>query len=143
MRGKMRFGMALLLVSGTLHADIGRIKSAVGEAVIERAGQRTPATAGMPLEEADALVTGKNSSISVTFVDNTRFSAGPNSRIELSRFRFNPTTLEGSSETAVRKGSLAIISGQIAKNGGDAMRVRTPSSILGVRGTKFVVDVGQ
>jgi hypothetical protein len=34
-----------------------------------------------------------------------------------------------------------VLSGRIAKTGGDAMRVRTPTSILGVRGTHFMVRV--
>ena len=37
---------------------------------------------------------------------------------------------------------LAVISGKIAKHEQDAMKVKTPSSILGVRGTEFVVEVG-
>ena len=43
----------------------------------------------------------------------------------------------------VERGTLGIVSGQIAKQTPDAMRVRTPTSILGVRGTKFLVEVGQ
>jgi hypothetical protein len=34
-----------------------------------------------------------------------------------------------------------VVSGQIAKSKKDAMRVKTPSSLLGVRGTRFVVEV--
>jgi hypothetical protein len=143
MHGRTWLALGVLACSLGAHADIGRVKSSSGEAFVERGGQRIPASPGLPLEESDALVTGKDSTLSVTFIDNTRFSAGPGSRVELSRFRFDPTTQEGAFETRVSKGSLAMISGQIAKGGQDAMRVRTPSSILGVRGTKFVVDVGQ
>jgi len=35
-----------------------------------------------------------------------------------------------------------VISGRIAKQSPDAMTVRTPSAILGVRGTEFLVKVG-
>jgi len=38
---------------------------------------------------------------------------------------------------------LAIISGQIAKRSPDAMKVRTPTTILGVRGTKFAIKVDE
>jgi hypothetical protein len=34
-----------------------------------------------------------------------------------------------------------VISGRIAKQAPDAMTVRTPAAILGVRGTEFVVTV--
>lgn len=124
-------------------ADIGRVKSASGDAAIERDGKSIQATPGTTLLEQDVLVTGGDGKLGVTFVDNSRFSAGPNSRIELSRFRFNQTTHEGQFDTRLRRGSVAIISGQIAKKTPDAMTVRTPSSILGVRGTEFVVEAAQ
>ncbi len=123
--------------------DIGRVKQAAGEASIERNGELIPAEPGLALHESDALVTGADGKLGVTFVDNSRFSAGPNSRIELSRFQFNPTTHEGQFDTRLQKGSVAIISGQIAKKTPDAMKIRTPSSILGVRGTEFVVEAAE
>ena len=143
MRKARWLGSLLLVATCTVQADIGRVKSSSGGAFVERGGQQLPATPGLPLEESDALVTGAGAAMSVTFVDNTRYSLGANSRIELSRFRFDPTTYEGSAETYVKRGSVAVVSGQIAKSGHDSMRMRTRSSVLGVRGTEFVVDVGQ
>tara|TARA_Y100001947_G_scaffold152338_1_gene153820 strand:- start:164 stop:613 length:450 start_codon:yes stop_codon:yes gene_type:complete len=128
---------------GAASADIGRVKNASGAASIERNGESIAAAPGLALQESDVLVTGADGKLGVTFVDNSRFSAGPNSRIELSHFRFNATTLDGQFDTRLQKGSVAIISGQIAKKTPDAMKVRTPSSILGVRGTEFVVEADQ
>lgn len=142
MRTLASWGLCLLLPALAAEADIGRVKSASGAASIERAGSLLPATPGQLLEQSDVLVTGPDGSLSVTYVDNTRFAAGANARVELARFRFDPTTHEGEFDTRVRRGSLAIISGQIAKHTPDAMRVHTPTSILGVRGTEFIVDVG-
>jgi hypothetical protein len=45
--------------------------------------------------------------------------------------------------TQVDRGSLAVVSGKIAKSNRDAMKVRTPNTLLGVRGTKFIVEVPQ
>jgi hypothetical protein len=89
----------------------------------------------------DWLVTGKDGRISLTFVDNTRFAVGPNSRISVSRFEYDKTRQQGSFLTQVDRGSLAIVSGKIAKSARDAMKVRTPNSLLGVRGTRFIVEV--
>ena len=44
---------------------------------------------------------------------------------------------EGRPEAMIDK----IVSGQIAKSRRDAMKVRTPTSLLGVRGTRFIVNV--
>jgi hypothetical protein len=87
------------------------------------------------------IITGKDGRISIVFKDNSRFSAGPNSRIELTIFKFNPGKRDGEFITKLDQGTLAMISGKIAKQRKDAMKVRTPASILGVRGTKFLVKV--
>jgi hypothetical protein len=130
-----------LAITPVAGAEIGQIKTATGEVTIMRNNVQQPARAGDLLEAADIVITGAESSVGLTFIDNSRFSAGPHSRIELQQFRFNPTTQEGEFLTEVKRGTLAIISGQIAKQSPDAMKVKTPTTILGVRGTKFVVQV--
>ena len=139
----MRWFIALLIVltPGLVLAEIGQIKLALGAASIERAGKLIPAKAGQLIEAADVIVTGKDGRMGITFTDNSRFAAGPNSRIELTTFTFNATAHEGEFVTKVNQGTLAVISGNIAKHRKDAMRVHTPSSVLGVRGTKFLVKV--
>ena len=127
--------------SAAADVGIGRVKLASGIAAIERAGQRIPAAPGQLLYKGDRLVTGKDGRIGVTFNDNTRFAAGPNSRVSVQDFAFNDTTHEGKFVTQVDKGSLAIVSGHIAKSKKDAMQVKTPTALLGVRGTRFVVEV--
>ena len=122
-------------------ADIGRIKRTYGEAYIERAGKRITAEAGMLLKRKDILVTGGDGRITVSFIDNSRFSTGADARISLDRFDFNETTYEGRFELSVEKGTIAIVSGRISSNNPDDMRVKTPTSVLGVRGTRFIVQV--
>lgn len=149
MRCSMKFltilaGLLITLSLGAVQAEeIGRIKGAVGDASIEREGEKIKPKPGQVLQQSDVLETGSTGRVAATFVDNSRFSAGPNSRVELSKFAYNPTTEEGEFVTSVEKGSLAIISGKIAKSTPDAMKVKTPSAILGVRGTRFVVEVDQ
>lgn len=124
-------------------ADIGQIKTLKGNVQILREGKTASAKAGDVLEQMDTVITGGDGQVGMTFIDNTRLSAGPNSNVELTRFKFNSTTHDGAFQTSVNKGTLAIISGQIAKRSPKAMTVRTPASILGVRGTRFLVKVGE
>jgi hypothetical protein len=135
-------GFAILL-GRSAWAEIGQIKNVAGQVVLVRNNVQQPAKAGDLVEQADVLITGADSSVGVTFIDSTRFSAGPNSRIELKQFRFNPTTHEGEFLTDVQHGTLAIVSGQIAKRSPDAMKVKTPTTILGVRGTTFAVKIDE
>jgi len=121
--------------------EIGRIKTVTGTASVVRGKAATPAAPGLQLLVSDVLATGPNGRIGVTFVDNSRFAVGPNSRIALSQFEFDDTTHKGKSLTTVDRGTLGVVSGQIAKENKDAMKVRTPTSLLAARGTTFVVEV--
>jgi hypothetical protein len=130
-----------LSTAGAAVAEIGRIKSVAGAANVMRGKSVTPATLGYQLLVSDVLQTGANGRIGITFADNSRFSVGPNSRISLTQFEFDDTTHKGRSLTTVDRGALAIVSGQIAKENRDGMKVRTPTSLLAARGTTFVVEV--
>jgi hypothetical protein len=136
-------GSFVTLLSHSAWAEIGQIKNVAGQVFLLRNNVQHPAKIGDLIEQADVLTTGPNGSIGITFIDNSRFSAGPNSRIELKQFRFNSTTQEGEFVTEVQKGTLAIVSGQIAKRSPDAMKIRTPTTILGVRGTMFAVKIDE
>lgn len=122
-------------------AEIGRIKRSLGAASVERGKAMLAPGPGFVLMQGDTLVTGKDGQISLTFIDDTRFAVGPNSRISVDRFDYNRKSQAGSFVTKVDRGSLAVVSGQIARSKADAMKVRTPTSLLGVRGTRFIVEV--
>ena len=122
-------------------ADIGQIKVAKGQVSIERNGQSLPGDVGARLQPSDVLKTGADGSVGITMSDNTLLSAGPNSILSLDGYAFDSTTNQGQLDVSLQKGSLAVISGRIAKQSPDAMKVRTPASTLGVRGTEFVVSV--
>lgn len=132
---------ALALAQPAWADAIGQIKTLSGDVSIVREQGKLPARAGDLLEKADTLMTGADGRVGITFIDNARFSLGPNSQIALEKFTFNPTTQEGEFVTKVERGTLAVISGHIAHNGPDAMKVKTRTTILGVRGTHFLVQV--
>jgi hypothetical protein len=121
--------------------DIGQVKVMSGAVHIQRGAERLPATVGARVQESDTVVTGSDGSVGITFTDNTLLSAGPDSILVLERYAFNSTTHDGKFDARLDRGSLAIVSGKIAKRSHDAMVIKTPSSLLGVRGTEFLVKV--
>src|SRR5437867_3441891 len=122
-------------------ADVGQIKVASGSVFVERGGERLPVRVGMPVQQADKLVTGADGTVGVTFTDNSLLSVGPNSVLAIDQYVFDSTTHAGKFDSTLSKGTLAVISGKIVKQSPDAMHVRTPSAIMGVRGTEFIVRV--
>jgi hypothetical protein len=121
--------------------DVGQIKSVRGTVHVEREGQRLAAAPGMQVRQSDTLVTGADGAVGVTFLDNSLLSAGPGSVLAIDRFSFNTTTHAGQFDASLRQGTLAVVSGKIVKQSPGAMRVRTPASVMGVRGTEFLVQV--
>jgi hypothetical protein len=121
---------------------VGRIKVSRGTVHVERGGQRVPAPVGAEVRQADVVVTGADGSVGIVFLDASLLSAGPRTSLAIDRFAFDSTTNQGRFDTALKKGTLAVISGKIAKQSPGAMRVTTPTAILGVRGTELVVREG-
>ncbi len=134
-------GMLVALAATASANDVGEIKVVSGTVHLEREGKRLPVQPGAAVRQSDVLVTGADGSVGVTFVDNSLLSAGPDSVLAIDHYTFNPTTHAGKFDASLRRGSLAVISGRMVKASPDAMRVRTPSSIMGVRGTEFLVRV--
>ena len=137
------FALALALGVSIAHAaDIGQVKVAKGGVTIERGGQSLPAAVGTRLQASDVVRTGADGSVGITMTDDSLLSAGPNSVLALDRYDFDSTTNAGHFDASLRKGTLAIVSGRLTQQSRDAMTVRTPSAVLGVRGTELVVSVG-
>lgn len=146
MRSAVAIGLLAALAFSTpsfAAGEIGRVKSVTGVATVMRGKDKpTQLAAGQLLRVSDVIQTGKDGALGITFIDNSRFAVGPNTNLVLNQFEFDKTTHRGRFESQVNKGTIAIVSGQIAKeNQGDAMRVRTPVSVLAARGTRFVVQV--
>ena len=133
--------LAAILAGGTEAAedDIGQIKTLSGGVVLMRAGSGDWAKIGDRVRQKDIVSTGQEGTVGITFVDGSSVSLGPDSVLSLDRFRFDATTHEGVFDTSLKRGTLAVRSGQIVKERPEAMTVTTPAAILGVRGTDLVV----
>lgn len=141
--GRLLGALVAFWIAFPARADVGQIKVATGQVSVDRKGQTLPGRVGLLLEADDVLRTGADGSVGITMRDNSLLSAGPNSILSLERFEFDPTSEEGRFDARLRRGTLAVVSGRIAKKTPQAMTVRTPSAVLGVRGTEFVVSVDE
>jgi hypothetical protein len=135
--------VAASLAATATAQEIGRIKVAVGAVTIERGGQASAGQAGARVQASDTIRTGADGRAGILMGDDSLLSIGPNSVLSLDRYAYDPVTRAGRFDAALNKGTLAVVSGRIAKQSPDAMTLRTPAAILGVRGTEFVVSVDE
>lgn len=135
--------MTLLTGLSAAHAEesqAGTVKRLTGAVVIEREGQRLPASVGMAVLRKDRVITGTPGTVGITLVDDTLLSAGPGTRLELSEVRFDTTTQEGKLWIRLYKGAIHVITGLLARQSPQDVRIETPTAVMGVRGTEFIVE---
>lgn len=132
---------SILAFSAHAAEQAGMVKVSKGSVSIERDGKKMTADVGTPVLVADRVRTGTDGSVGVTLRDNTLLSAGPNSLIVIDKFAFDNTTQDGNMSVGIRKGTLSVASGKIAKRTPESVDFHTPTSVLGVRGTEFVIEV--
>lgn len=137
--------LALPLVSQAqaLLDPIGYIMKVQGEATVTSRGQTIDARAGQAVVLGAVLRTGAQGSMGVTLSDNTVMSFGPNSEFTLDEYQFEPAREELRLSARISRGTLNFISGVIAKLKPEAVELKTPTGTIGVRGTHFLVKVGE
>ena len=72
--------------------------------------------------------------------DDTLVTAGPGSRVEVSDVKFDTTTQEGNIFIRLFKGALHFVTGLIGKQKPENVKIETPTAVMGVRGTEFIVE---
>ena len=131
------------LAAPAIAADIGIVKVSKGAVQLQRGADKLPVKVGTAVQTSDVILTGADGSAGITFTDNSLVSVGPNSVFAIDKYRFDSTTHAGEFEGNLRQGRLAAVSGKMVKQSPEAMKIRTPSAIMGVRGTEFVVQVDE
>jgi hypothetical protein len=120
---------------------IGHVRIADGEIHLVRGETRKKAEIGDEVYRRDIVETGDDGAVGITFIDNTVFSAGPNSSIMLELYDYDSAEFKGNLLARMDRGTLSVVSGDIARTSPEAMKIKTPTAILAVRGTTFLVRV--
>ena len=129
-------------LAGQAPADaVGRIKVASGAASVVRGGQAIPAEVGATVLRLDVLRTGADGRLAVTLKDDTRVSLASNTEVGLAQFEYEPAAGRLSLVIRMLRGVMSFVSGHIAKLSPEAVRLETPTSVIGVRGTHALVRV--
>lgn len=139
--GMLMIALPLLAQSQSTAEPIGYVKTVAGEAWVSNAGQRVRAAPGSTVLLGSQLITGSASALGVAFKDNTLMSIGPDTELTVDEYLYAPAKGQLSLSTRLGRGTLNYISGVIAKLKPEAVTIKTPAGIIGVRGTQFVAKV--
>lgn len=119
---------------------IGTFKQVEGDTWTGRADARRAAEPGAGVALAERLSTGKNGAATITLKDGTVLTMGPNTTMDLSRFQFDSTTQKGHFGLDLLQGTVRVVTGLLARINPELFKVSTPTSVVGVRGTDFIVE---
>lgn len=133
--------MLALSEAAPVAEPVGYVKTVTGEAWVTTAGQRVSAQPGTPVLLGSQLNTKKAASMGVTFKDNTIMSFGPDTELTVDEFLYAPAQDQLSLGVRLLRGSMNYISGVIARLKPEAVSIKTPAGIIGVRGTQFVAKL--
>ena len=142
-----KFTLAVLFLSlataqvAMASETIGYVKSVSGNVSVVRLGNEHGIAVGTPLYEDDTLKTGKDSSFGVTMKDGTTLSAGPETEILLDKYSYAPKAQQLGFVARVSQGTIDFVSGMLGKLAPESVAIETPTGVIGMRGTHFVVRV--
>jgi hypothetical protein len=137
------FSVASVSIGQTAAVDtprVGTFKQVEGEAWVGKAADGRTAVSGDGIQINQRISTGKKGAASITLKDGTVLTIGPNSTMDLSQFEFNTTTHNGNFLLDLVQGSVRVVTGLLGKANPEKFKVKTPTSVVGVRGTDFIVE---
>jgi hypothetical protein len=133
--------LLLLLSFYVIAKDVARVKSINGKVVAKREKNIIVLQIGSKLYESDLIMTKKGSSIGIMFNDGTRISLGAKSIFSIKKFVVNPSKKEYDVDLSLIKGKASFSSGKIGELSPSSVKFRMPTGVIGIRGTKFMVEV--
>lgn len=87
----------------------------------------------------DTVQTSSSSSLGITFNDATTFNLSANAKITIDNYIYEDGGKNNSGIFDIGKGTVAFVAAAVAKTGD--MKITTPTSTLGIRGTTGLVEV--
>jgi len=129
------------LLTSIFAETIGMVKTTKGTVQIKRDNKIIDVSPGCKLEKGDILLTQKSSSMGVMFVDGTRLSLGEKSIVSINKYIFKPSKKNYNIDLNMTKGKASFSSGKIGKLAPKSVKFKVPSGVIGIRGTKFFVEV--
>ena len=137
-----RWALLLLLVSSLARAEIGSVVDLSGTAIIKRGKETITVSKGTLVETNDKVET-KNGVVNIKFKDNTTVKVTENSALVIDDFVYDPKSNAGKLGLKAAAGTVRYVSGNIAHNNPNSVKINTPTAAIAVRGTDFVMAVDE
>ncbi len=121
--------------------DVAIVKKVSGSVIVKRGLVSQDVKKGDKLRENDVIITKDPGAIGILFDDGTALALGKNSIISINKYIFKPASKEYAFDLKMNKGVASFQSGKIGKLSPKSVHFNVPEGMIGIRGTKFYVEV--
>ncbi len=118
---------------------VGTVATLQGSAFVTHNNAATAIHLSDSIYKGDVLRTGPNGTIGITFDDDTTFTLKSNSQIAVDDFVYQQGGSNNAATFNILAGTAAFVAEEVAHTG--TMKIDTPTSTLGIRGTTGLVEV--
>lgn len=142
--GAALFGAMVLMAIGSAMA-----KSKVGVTSVADGDPlgKPPAEAerilriGIDVQANEVVTTHANDRAHLVFLDGSSLTVGPNARLTIDKFVYDPNSKTGDLAITASQGVFRLVGGKISKN--NPININTPSGTIGIRGGITIFGVNQ
>jgi len=136
-------GLTISINSWADNDKIGSLRKVSGDGFIQRVDktEHLEVKEGMAVYQNDLITTSEDGSLGIVFKDRSRLSLGPNSKLTVNKYVFNPSQKKYSMLTKMLKGSAKYTSGKLSKLSPGSVSFQTPDATISSRGTSFLIIV--
>jgi FecR protein len=125
----------------TTSEPIGNVATLTGIATVIRNKNSLPLHLRDDIFLNDQVQTSSSSSLGITFNDATTFNLSANAKMTIDNYVYEDGGKQNAGIFDIGKGTVAFVAAAVAKTGD--MKITTPTSTLGIRGTTGLVEVPQ
>lgn len=119
--------------------EIGTVIGMKGSAVAQKLDILRDLGKGRFVYEKETIITGANSNVEIRFLDDTIFSQGPDSRLNLDSYVYDPEKAASSGiSVSLMQGVFRHVTGRIAQQNPERVKIESPLTVIGIRGTTTV-----
>lgn len=119
---------------------VGKITAVSGGAEVKKSGGKKPIKAfrNMAITQGDMIITGPKSKVNMELDSNKEVIIGPNTKLVISQLVQSARAMGGKTSMSLLGGSVMV---KVKKKltGDSRFEIKTPTAIMGVMGTEFVV----
>jgi hypothetical protein len=120
-------------------AAAGSVQFATGDVQLRRGAVVAAATKGSEVESGDVVVTGAGGRAQIRFSDGGLVALYPDSQFTVTRYADTGDPTQENFAVSLLRGGMRAVTGLIGKRNPQNYKVITPTAVVGIRGSAFLV----